>query len=272
MSLPFRQLALSGGGMKGIMHIGVLNALEKHQPLVFPDGVYGCSIGAIIGTLIAFEKPLQREMAHKYLKFDNVLPKLEFNHVKNVFKEKGMFSMDLFEEKLIEVFSEVNIDLKTAKIKDAKMPLYIIASNITKGVPAILSGDVLIIDALKCSCCLPGVFHPQELYGNLYLDGGLLMPSLEVIAPNALQLFLTKKRSIPVTKENLENISMVDFIRHIYSVSMNQFHKFHKTENSIDLEYPNLTSDSNLDEFDIDKIMVHCETVLHSFLASKSRL
>jgi predicted acylesterase/phospholipase RssA len=59
MSLPFRALGLGGGGMKGILHIGALLELEKHQPLKFPDGVYGCSVGSIIAAFIAFELPIK---------------------------------------------------------------------------------------------------------------------------------------------------------------------------------------------------------------------
>jgi NTE family protein len=271
MSLPFKQLALSGGGMKGILHVGLLNALSKHQPLVFPDGVYGCSIGSIIATLVAFELPLKRETITKYMKYDNVIPKINFTDVANAFKVKGLFTMDLFEKEMIKAFEEYDMDIRTLKLKDAKMPLFIIASNITKGVPTILSDDVFVLDALKCSCCLPGVFQPQELYGQLYVDGGLFAPSLEVFAPNALNLFLTKKRNKQITKETLADISSVDFIRQLYSMSMNQFHKFNKTDNTLDLEYPNLNSDSNLDDFNLDDMMNHCEKLLDVFLLTKSR-
>ena len=44
--------------MKGIMYIGALRELSRHQELVFPDGVYGVSVGAIVGTYIAFGLPL----------------------------------------------------------------------------------------------------------------------------------------------------------------------------------------------------------------------
>jgi predicted acylesterase/phospholipase RssA len=271
MSLPFKQLALSGGGMKGILHVGVLNALSKHQSLVFPDGVYGCSIGSIIATLIAFELPLKTEIITKYMKYDNVVPKINFTDVANAFKVKGLFTMDLFEKEMIKAFGEYDIDITSLKLKDAKMPLFIVASNITKGVPTLLSDDVFVLDALKCSCCLPGVFQPQELYGQLYVDGGLFAPSLEIFAPNALNLFLTKKRNKQLTKETLADISSIDFIRQLYSMSMNQFHKFNKTENTLDLEYPNLNSDSNLNEFNLDDMMNYCEKVLDTFLLSKSR-
>ena len=54
MSLPFRKLGLGGGGVKGILHIGALRELSKHQTLEFPDGIYGCSIGSIIADIPLF--------------------------------------------------------------------------------------------------------------------------------------------------------------------------------------------------------------------------
>jgi patatin-like phospholipase/acyl hydrolase len=59
---PFQKLALGGGGVKGILHIGALQELSKHQPLIFPEGVYGSSIGAVIGTYVAFGLPIDEKM------------------------------------------------------------------------------------------------------------------------------------------------------------------------------------------------------------------
>lgn len=58
MSVIFRRLALGGGGAKGILHVGALQELSKRQPLDFPKGVYGSSIGSILATYIAFGLPI----------------------------------------------------------------------------------------------------------------------------------------------------------------------------------------------------------------------
>jgi hypothetical protein len=59
----FKILALSGGGSKGYLHIGALEILEEkvgnlHE--YFKEGIYGCSVGSIIGTAIAFGIPLKK--------------------------------------------------------------------------------------------------------------------------------------------------------------------------------------------------------------------
>lgn len=269
MSMVFRKLALSGGGIKGILHIGALQQLKKYQELNFPDGIYGCSIGAIIGTCVAFQIPLENIDIKKCLGFDKILPRPTFQDITGLISSKGVFSMDLFEKHLIEVFQEYGLDIKSKKIGDANMPLYIVASNITKGVPTIFSKDVLILDALKCSCCLPGIFKPQEMYGQLYVDGGLFVPELSLLCKDALNLFLTKKRTKLMTPESIDSINPIDYIRNLYSMSMNQFHKFNKSEYTLDLEYPGLNSDSNLENFDIQKILDHSAKLLDNFFSSK---
>ena len=59
--------------------------------------------------------------------------------------------MDLFEKKVYQMFFDAGVDISNKKLSDAKMPLYIVASNITKRIPAVLSGEVSVISALKCS-------------------------------------------------------------------------------------------------------------------------
>jgi NTE family protein len=272
MSLPFRKLVLGGGGMKGIMHIGVLKELAKHQELKFPDGVWGCSVGAIIAVNVAFELPLNTDLISKYMKFDDIIHEIGFNDIRKVFNTKGLFTMDKFEETFVNFYQkEYNLDITKIRIKDAKMPLYIVASNITKGVPAILSEDVFVMDALKCSCCIPLMFKPQELYGQLYVDGGLLAPYLAMIVPDGLNLVLTKKKNKQFTTETLDSISPVDYMRQLFSMAMNQFHKFHKHSSSLELGYPKLHSDSDLSEFDIQDILNHSAKLLNDFLLAKSR-
>jgi NTE family protein len=273
MSILFRKLALSGGGMKGIMHIGALQELKKYQELVFPDGVWGCSVGAIIGIVVAFGLPLKTELISKYMDYDNIVEDIKFKDVQNIFGAKGLFSMNKFSETMISLFKqEYDLDITTTKIGDSKMPLFIVASNITKGIPTVFSNDVLLIDALRCSCCIPLMYKPQELYGQLYVDGGLLVPYLCTIVPDGLHFVLTKKRTKKFSVDNLETTGPLDYMRSLYSMSMNQFYKFHKSEYSLELEYPKLFSDSSLEEFDIEDILSHSGKLLSSFLVSKGFL
>ncbi len=261
--------------MKGILHVGALRELQKYQRLEFPDGIYGCSIGSIIATYLSFNLPIDDktiELTKKYLTFEKITPKPSFNDLRSALSDKGVFSMDLFEKTMIELFSEVGIDIKSKRIGDTNQPLHIIASNITKGIPTIFTKDVPILDAMKCSCCIPGVFKPQTLYGQVYVDGGLLVPCISWIEPDALTFSLTKHTTTKITPETLTHISPVDFMKDIYSMSFNYFMKLHKNDNIVTLYYPNLHSDSDIEEFDISDILNTSETSLRNFLISKGFL
>ena len=270
--IRFTKLGLGGGGIKGILHIGALRELSKYQSLQFDDGIYGCSVGSVIATYLAFNLPMDDkavELTKKYLTFDKLLPKPSFNDLRNSLSEKGLFSMDLFETQITEMFSEAGIQIKDKKIGDALQPLHIIASNITKGVPTIFTKDVPILDALKCSCSIPGVFKPQNLYGQLYVDGGLLVPCISWIQPDALVLSLTKQSISRITPETIGSITPLDYMKNMYAMSINHFMLTHKTDTIVTLSYPGLHSDSDLEDFDISHILKTAEESMSRFLATK---
>jgi hypothetical protein len=275
MSLPFRKLGLGAGGIKGVLHIGALRELQKYQSLQFPDGIYGCSVGSVIATYLSFNLPMDDkvvELTKKYLTFEKIVPKPSFQDIRNAYSEKGMFSMELFEKNVVNLFLEAGIEIQDKKIGDAPQPLYIIASNITKGIPTIFTKDVPILDAIKCSCCLPAIFKPQNLYGQLYVDGGLLVPCISWIQPDALVFSLTKQKTTKITPETIANISPLDFMKNIYAMSINHFMTMHRNENIVTLSYPDLHSDSDLEEFDLSDVLHSSETSLRGFLAAKGLL
>ena len=260
--------------MKGILHIGALQQLSKYQPLTFPDGVYGCSIGSIIATYVAFGLPMEniKPLVQKYLNMDNVIPKSSFSDMVRVFSTKGMYSMDLFEQQIISLFEDVGVDIRTKTLSDAKMPLFIVSSNITKGTPTIFSGKVSVIMALKCSCCIPGVFRPQELYGSLYVDADLFTPCIASIVSHdisTLVLSLEKQRGEPITSKNVDTISPVDYVYQMYLMMMIRFYKAQKVENMVSLYYPGLLSSSNIKDFELDVILQSAGNQLERFLAKR---
>lgn len=271
----FTKLGLSGGGAKGILHVGALLELQKHIPLKFPDGIYGSSIGSVIATCVSFNVPIDDKfvnMTKQYLTFDKIVPKPSFNDLRAAFQEKGVFSMELFEKTLINFFGEYDIDIVNKKIGDADQPLNIIASNVTKGVSTIFTKDVPILDALKCSCCIPGVFRPQILYDQVYVDGDVFIPCISLIQPDALCLFLEKHVTSKVTPQNIGNISAFDFVMQMYTMSKRYMLTKYKRQHVISLYYPNLHHDSELEGFDMDDILLKSRDSVRTFLASKGLL
>ena len=275
MSVVFRRLALGGGGAKGILHIGALQELSKHQPLVFPNGVYGCSVGSIIATYIAFELPIDNmvPLLHKHMSFQKLVPSMNITHITKALSTKGIFNMDMFETLVKEFFSDAGLDISNKKLSDAKMPLYIISSNITKGCASLLSGNIPILSALKCSCCVPGVFEPQQLYDQLYLDGDLFTPCVSNVVPidnETLVITLKKQTGHKMTPKNIQNISPLEFIHNVYLMTMMQLYNLQKQDGILCLYHPKLFSTTKLEDIDVENVLQTGRYQLRAFLTQST--
>lgn len=277
--MRFKTLTMGGGGTKGIMHVGVLFELQNYQPLVFPGGVYGVSVGSIIATYVAFGLPFSRESVEKFKHMfcpSFFVDEIDFPKLAQSYGSKGLFGTEKLCNSLDSIFSQYGINIRTAKLSDAKMPLYIIASNLTKAKPTIFSGDVLLVDALRCSCAIPGVFKPQILYDQVYIDGDMFCPSVDYFVTdleNAICLSLKCKLvENKFTAEKIEEMSPLSYIHDIYSLITENFHTQTRTDRTLRLNYPKLKSMSDLKDFDLDDIFKACATFLRSFLWSKNLL
>src|SRR3989344_1593617 len=152
-------VALSGGGMKGLAHIGVLKILEDYKIPI--DMISGTSMGAVIGALYSAEPNAK---------------KLE----KEVMKENlgGFFDYTLSRHGIIRGKKiEEYLDKKLEKIdfKELKIPLYVTACDLEKNREIIFhKGDVA--KAVRASISIPGIFIPVENNHKILVDGGLIDP------------------------------------------------------------------------------------------------
>jgi hypothetical protein len=217
----FRSIAFGGGGVRGGMHVGALAALETLQGnLQFPDGIYGCSIGSVVATAVAFGMNAAqiREMYDKYLTMSSFLPAFRITSIQNLVENKGLFSMEKLETAVVDMFQSQGIDLRGKRCADAQQPLRILASNLTNGRVTVLTGDVPVLDAMKCSCCLPFLFEPQVLYNQLYVDGGIKANYIHKFVPQDCLVFHIDQSSKPIFVRDIQNISFLSYISHVYNV------------------------------------------------------
>ena len=197
--------------MRGASHLGALKALKEVQgSLTFPNGIYGSSVGAIAAAMVAFDIPLEtiETVFKKYHNRASWIPMPTISHAWSATTRKGVFPMDLLRKTLISVFTECGIqDVESKRICDAPQTLYIIASNLTTRRPAILTGEVPLLQALLCSCCIPGLFEPQILYGDVYLDAFIYTRRVEnVVPPGTLVLVLREAGEKITPKSSLGDI------------------------------------------------------------------
>jgi len=149
-------LVLSGGGVRGIAHLGVLKALEEKG--IRPSEIAGTSAGAIVGAMYAHGYSPD-EILHIILKtkfFHAFRPSLSFT---------GLLRMEALEKILHEYLP---VDFGSLKI-----PLTIGTTNLKQGKTVFFSIGQLLKPILA-SACVPGIFNPVEIDGVKYIDGGIL--------------------------------------------------------------------------------------------------
>jgi Patatin-like phospholipase len=222
MFSSFPAIAFGGGGVRGGLHVGGLMALEKIRGnLTFPNGVYGSSIGSVVATAVAHNMTATqiKTMFDEHFHLENFVPSIRLSTLQGVLSKKGMFSMDLMEDTLTKAFLSQGIDLREKPISSSPQKLYILATNMTTCKPAILSGDIPILKALLCSCCLPFVFHPQVLFNNIYLDGGVSLHCVDGVVPPDCLIFRISKRPSAIFPSTLDALSLPQFFNHIYDVA-----------------------------------------------------
>jgi hypothetical protein len=244
--VPFRILALGGGGTKGFLHIGALQELEArlgNLTVHFKKGIYGCSIGSVIATGIGFglnvtqmERISKRCMNLMFI-FDGInVASLSMASVK-----KGVVGMDSFEKRILSAFDSEGVDLRNKKLSDSKIPLYVFASNMTRGIPTIFKDNVPIMSALKASCCIPFLFQPQVIGNCVYLDGGLITNDIHRLIPKEQQeetLSIYLIHSNPhITPANLEKLSSTEYAYKLYKTVCLYDHAQHFDDNILNLYY-----------------------------------
>jgi len=275
----FSILGLGGGGIKGYLQIGVLEDLELlvgplHEH--FKNGIYGCSIGSIIATAISFGMPISK-IKHLFNKFSDmniILGKPDLTKIKDVLVKKGVFDMNNLESILIKGFEEFGIDIKNKKLLDALIPLKITSSNVSKGISTIFQGNIPILTAIKCSCCIPLVFRPQLFNGSVYLDGGFITNILLNVIPKedrektfCISIVHTKYK---ISSSSLESMNPLEYLYRLYKT--NCVYESSKTfyYNNLDLSYDKGSGITAFTQEEKDEMMLIGRRAFLNFLTKRS--
>lgn len=150
-------LVLSGGGIRGMAHIGLLKAMKDFG--LEAETVSGSSIGAIVGALYANGNSIDDMM-----RFFKETPLFKYNFLTIV--KSGFIDTDRYISIFKQYFPENSFEALEKK-------LFVVATNLQKGDQEFFSSGELI-RPLLASAALPPVFSPVELNGALYADGGVM--------------------------------------------------------------------------------------------------
>lgn len=184
-------VALGGGGARGLAHVGALRVLEElHIPV---DYIAGTSIGAVIGGLYASGveldeieariravpwaevirgRPPRTDVNYRRKQDDRLFPvqmELGLGGRRRVKLPAGLLSG----QRLEVLLGGLTLPVATVRDFDAlPIPFRSVATDVETGeLVELASGD--LVQAIRASLAIPGVFAPVDIDGRLLVDGGI---------------------------------------------------------------------------------------------------
>ncbi len=200
-------IALSGGGIRGISHLGVLKGLNEIG--IYPDRVSGTSAGAIAGAMYCQgyspDEVLKIIIETKYFKF--MRPAISWTGILKMDTVGNLFRLYLGHDDFAQL----------------PIPLTVAATDIKKGEVVYFSEGELI-KAVMASSCIPGMFDPIVIEDRSFVDGGVLnnlpIEPLEnccdfIIGVNCNQL--PEEANITTMKKLIERAVVMSMNNNVYS-------------------------------------------------------
>lgn len=155
-------LALGGGGARGWAHIGVIRALERAG--IRPAVIAGTSAGALVGGCRAAGRLGALEAIARTM----TVPGLLMTYADPKLKHSGTLAGQRIVAQLRSQLGEIHIE-------DLPLGFAAVATDLNSGREVVLSSGSLI-DAIRASISVPGLFNPVPHDGMLLADGGLVNP------------------------------------------------------------------------------------------------
>jgi NTE family protein len=183
-------LVLSGGGVRGMAHIGLIKALREHQ--VEAKVVAGTSIGALVGALYANDNSVD-----DMLKFFKETPLFQYSFF--AINKPGFIDTERYFSIFKQFFPENSF-------KSLKRPLFVVATDLLKGNEKVFY-DGELIKPLLASAALPPVFSPVTIDDVLYADGGIMNNFPKEYVDHLTDFVIGSNVSItaPLQKKDLKN-------------------------------------------------------------------
>ncbi len=193
-------LVLSGGGARGLAHIGVIKVLEEEGVPI--DGIVGTSVGALIGALYCG--------GIKTNKIELMADEIGWSDLTNVSATSivGLLMVEkLLSTEKMEEYIKKNIGDK--QFHELRIPFACVATDLKTGEKIIFrEGDVA--SAARASATIPGIFTPVEYRHRQLVDGGLVdnIPT-DIAKMLGADLIIAVDISADFTKYSTSNVLLV---------------------------------------------------------------
>lgn len=226
---------LSGGGVRGIAHLGVIKALNEFG--IYPSMISGTSAGSIVGAFVASghtpDEILHLAKHAGIFSFSNIL-----------FHKQGLFNMNAFEELYLK-------HIPHNSFEQLNIPLHVTATDIVKGETVYFNKGELS-KTLMASSCVPVVFEPISYDGKLLLDGGILnnLP-VEPILGKCDKVIGIHVNSI---SRNREHLHMKDLVDRSFHLALSNSVRLKEQDCDLFIEPPEMTRFGMFDLSKADEI------------------
>ncbi len=204
-------LCLSGGGTRGVFHIGVLSALRELK--IYPSVVSGTSAGALVGALfcagVAPTVILEEAKSVKWYHFLGArIPK------------NGISDLSIIKQLLQKYISK-------DEFENLNIALYIASTNMSLGEVTVFNTGPLF-QVVMASCAVPFLFEPVIIDQKIYMDGGITMNlPVSPIVPSCDQVIASNL--IPIESMAVNKIKGIQqTLTRVLEISINQNTKSQK--------------------------------------------
>lgn len=162
MALKKVGLALSGGGARGFAHIGVLKALVENDIPI--DLVGGTSAGSFVGGAFAAGMSIDEII--------DVGKKISWFGVAGFsYSPRGFLTNAPMTKFITDSFP-------VTRFEELKVPFAAVACDLETGDEIVLRDEGDLVEAIRASCAIPGVFIPVvDAKGRSLIDGGVTSPT-----------------------------------------------------------------------------------------------
>jgi NTE family protein len=158
---PVIGLALGGGAARGLAHIGIIRALVAHG--IVPNVVVGTSIGAVVGGAYAAGHLDTLEEWARKLQPRNILGYLDIR-----LNGSGLIGGD-------KLAAQLEAAMGPTLIEDLPLKFATVATEVRTGHEIWLTHGRMV-DAMRASYALPGIFSPVLVGDRWLVDGALVNP------------------------------------------------------------------------------------------------
>jgi NTE family protein len=180
----YTAFVLSGGGARGALQVGMLRALLEHGET--PDIIIGTSIGAWNGVWLARDPTLQgiaelMKIWHKLTPARVLLGREPYGNP-NSRAISAMLMLSAIQhvtQGYASLYGDAGLQslaielLRDSTFEDLRVPLYVVAANLSRGGRQVFHEGSLALPVLASSA-IPGIFPPVHIEDSIYVDGGAL--------------------------------------------------------------------------------------------------